>query len=231
MAHPFDAVPTDSAPSDAVPSGGAPGDSELVDELVEWPVRSSEIVYTGRVWDVRHDRVDYPGGMIERDYVQHPGAVGVLPITAAGEVLLINQYRHPSRRRDWEIVAGLLDVSGESPLAAAQRELAEEADLRADSWHTLIDIIAAPGGSDEAIRIFLARGLSATDRPFPRGEEEADLVSRWVPLETAVLAVLDRRIQNGPMCAALLAADASARRGWAGLGDPNAPWSGHPAWR
>lgn len=202
----------------------------LRDEVLEVPLRSSEIVYSGRIWNVLHDSVDYPGGAFERDYVEHPGAVAVVPMNDQGEILLINQYRHPSRRRDWEVVAGLLDIEQELPLDAAKRELAEEADLQASEWNTLVDIIAAPGGSSEAIRIYLARGVSATAR-HERSDEEADLVSRWVSLDEAVLAVLERRIQNGPMCAAVLAVDASKRRNWAGLGDPNEPWNGHPLWR
>lgn len=203
----------------------------ITDEVIEHPLAASEVVYSGRIWEVRHDTVRYPGAVFERDYVAHPGAVGVLPMNERGEVLLINQYRHPSRRQDWEVVAGLLDVPGEHPLDAAKRELAEEADLQAATWHTLIDIIAAPGGSDEAIRIFLARDVSPAPEVHARTDEESHLLSRWMPLDDAVTAILERRIQNGPMCAAVLAADAAARRGWLGLGDPAEPWSGHPLWR
>lgn len=203
----------------------------VTDEIVEHPLVSQDTVYRGRIWDVVHDVVDYPGGHFARDYVAHPGAVGVLPINERGEVLLINQYRHPSRRQDWEIVAGLLDIDGETPLEAARRELAEEADLVATEWNTLIDIIAAPGGSDEAIRIFLARGISDAPETHSRTDEESHLLGRWLSLDEAVDAILARRIQNGPMCAAILAADAASRRGWAHLGDPNEPWNGHPLWR
>ncbi|HLP23137.1 MAG TPA: NUDIX hydrolase [Microbacteriaceae bacterium] len=203
----------------------------IADEVIEYPIVSSEVVYRGRVWDVRHEVVEYPGARIARDFVAHTGAVGVLPMNERGEILLINQFRHPSRRQDWEIVAGLLDVAGESPLAAAQRELAEEADLVAGTWNTLVDIIAAPGGSDEAIRIFLARDIASAPVVHDRVDEEAHLIGRWVSLDEAVDAVLERRIQNGPMCTAVLAADAAERRGWRGLGDPNEPWNGHPLWR
>ncbi|MFM6974710.1 MAG: NUDIX domain-containing protein [Agromyces sp.] len=203
----------------------------IADAVVEHPVRSSETVYAGRIFAVHRDEVAYPGATLTRDYMVHPGAVGVLPMNELGEILLINQYRHPSRRQDWEVVAGLLDEPGESPLAAAKRELAEEADLVADSWHTLVDIIAAPGASDEAIRIFLARGISAAPNVHARTDEESHLLGRWVPLEEAVTAVLERRIQNGPMCTAVLAAAAAQQRGWSTLGDANEPWSGHPLWR
>ena len=206
-------------------------DGPLRDEVVEHPLVSSELQYQGRIWDVRQDIVDYPGARFTRDYVVHPGAVGVLPMNERGEILLINQYRHPSRRQEWEVVAGLLDIPGEHPLDAAKRELAEEADLQARSWHTLIDILPFPGGSDEAIRVYLARDVSAAPNVHDRSDEESHLLARWVPLDEAVDAILDRRIQNGPMCAAVLAAEAGSRRGWSSLGDPMEPWSGHPLWR
>lgn len=206
-------------------------DGPLRDEVVDHPLAASELKYRGRVWDVRQDTVEYHDARFTRDYVAHPGAVGVLPMNERGEILLINQYRHPSRRQDWEVVAGLLDVPGEHPLEAAKRELAEEADLQAATWHTLIDIIAAPGGSDEAIRVYLARDVSPAPAVHERSDEESHLLTRWVPLEEAVDAILERHIQNGPMCAAVLAAEASQRRGWSSLGDPLGPWSGHPLWR
>ena len=75
-------------------------------------------------------------------------------------MLLIQQYRHPIRHRDWEIPAGLLDIAGESPLETAQRELVEEADLDAADWEPLVSIFTTPGGNDEVVHLFLARGLS-----------------------------------------------------------------------
>ena len=69
------------------------------------------------------------------------------------------QYRPALARRLDELPAGLLDVHGESALVAAQRELAEEAGLAAEQWDVLLDLATSPGFSDEAIRIFLARGL------------------------------------------------------------------------
>src|SRR2546430_15954550 len=74
------------------------------------------------------------GELAERDVVIHPGAVAVLALDDAQQVLLIRQYRHPVQRLLWEIPAGLRDVSGELPWATAQRELLEEAGYRARDW-------------------------------------------------------------------------------------------------
>jgi 8-oxo-dGDP phosphatase len=164
-----------------------------------------ETVFEGKVWDVVRDRVRYGEGELVREYVRHTGAVAVLAIDDEDRVLLINQYRQPIGTRDWEIPAGLLDIPGEEPLAAAKRELAEEADLAAAEWSDPLVFHTTPGGSDEVLHVFTARGLTATPA-FDRTEEEAEIVARWVPLGEVVDAVLDGRLHNGILMIAVLAA-------------------------
>lgn len=198
------------------------------DEPVTPEVTSSTVEFAGRVWDIRRESFAFGGHTIARDFVDHTGAVAVLALDDDGRVLLIQQYRHPVRLRDWELPAGLLDLDGEDPVTAAQRELAEEVDLRATDWAVLSDLLVSPGGSNEVIRIFLARGLSATDEVFDRTEEEAEIALRWLSLDEAVDAVLERRIQNSILCVAVLAADAARARDWRTLGPADAPWPQHP---
>jgi ADP-ribose pyrophosphatase len=145
--------------------------------------------------------------------MEHPGAVAVLVIDEADRVLTIQQYRHPIQMRNWELPAGLLDVDGEPPLEAAQRELAEEADLVAAAWEPLLTMHTSPGGSDEVIHVFRATQLTATEEAFAREAEEADIVPRWVPLAEAVDAVLSGRVHNGIFLAAVLAEHARRSRG------------------
>jgi ADP-ribose pyrophosphatase len=171
------------------------------------PVLESHVVYRGRVWDVRSDRFRYNDHELVRDWVDHPGAVAVLAIDERERVLVIRQYRHALRSRDWELPAGLLDVEGEEPLAAAQRELAEEADLAAAAWEQLVTIAVSPGAMSERVLIFEARGLTATTA-FARTAEEADIELRWVELEELVEAAFAGRIQNGILITAALAAHA-----------------------
>ena len=171
-------------------------------------VIASTWVYEGRVWDVRRDRFRFGGHELERDYLAHTGAVAVLARDADDRVLLINQYRHPIRSRDWELPAGLLDIAGEPPLAAAQRELAEEADLVAARWSELLTFATSPGGSDELVHVFEARELAAAPEAFARTEEEAELVLRWVALDEVVEAALAGRLHNSILLVAVLAAHA-----------------------
>ncbi|MEO6116919.1 MAG: NUDIX hydrolase [Pseudolysinimonas sp.] len=173
-------------------------------------VTSSERVFEGRVWDVRRDEFTFAGHTIAREYMDHPGAVAVLAIGDDDRVLLINQYRHPVGLRDWELPAGLLDVEGEPPIEAARRELAEETDLTAEHWSELITFHTSPGGSNETLHVFEARGLLPTSA-FARSEEEAEIVKRWVPLAEVVDAVLEGRLSNSILIVAVLAAHAQRR--------------------
>ncbi|MGY4542921.1 8-oxo-dGTP pyrophosphatase MutT (NUDIX family) [Arthrobacter sp. UYNi723] len=196
---------------------------------------STEKVYEGRIWDVVSDsfQLSETGESLTRDYIDHPGAVAVLPMNDAGEVLLIRQYRHPVGMDLWEIPAGLLDVEGEDFVAGAARELAEEADLAAGEWNVLVDFFNSPGSSSEAIRIYLARDL--TDVPHherhERTDEEAEIEFHWIALDDAVAAVLEGRLHNPSAVVGILAAAAAKADGFAGLRPADAPWPAHPSQR
>lgn len=215
----------------------------LTDEPFAVVVRSSEIVYSGTIWDIRRDVFDYGSGdgssediggnstaptTITREFVDHTGSVAILALDENDRVLLIRQYRHAIGAREWEIPAGLLDGEAESALAAAQRELAEETDLVAAEWSLLSEFYSTPGGSNEAIRIYLARGLSASHTTYERTAEESDIEIEFVPLDEVVSAVLRRTIGNSILSIAVLAAVACRASGWAELGPADSPWPKHP---
>ena len=153
------------------------------------------------------------GTVVRRDYQVHPGSVAVLALDDEDRVLVLRQYRHPVRQKLWEIPAGLLDVPGENPLHAAQRELYEEAHVKAEDWRVLADVYTTPGGCDEAVRIFLARDLSeAEGERFEVSEEEADMELARVPLDELVRGVLAGELHNNCLVVGVLALTA-ARRG------------------
>lgn len=204
---------------------------ELADDFVSPEILESDVVFAGHVWNIRRDRFELEGTEITREYMDHTGAVAVLALDERDRILLIKQYRHPIRMRDWELPAGLLDIHGESPLVAAQRELAEEVDLVAESWSLLTEFMTSPGGSNEVLRVYLARGVSAAPEVFARTEEEAGIEMRWVALDEVVDAVLSRDLQNSILAIAALSAAAGRERGWSTLGDPDAPWPRHPLQR
>jgi 8-oxo-dGTP pyrophosphatase MutT (NUDIX family) len=193
--------------------------ASLRDESHPVEVVSSERAFAGKVWDIRRETFRYGDGEVVREFVDHTGAVAVLALDADERVLLIQQYRHPIGERDWELPAGLLDIAGEDPSVAAGRELEEEADLVAGSLQLLTEFYTTPGGSNESIRIYLARDLTATAEAFARAEEEADILVEWVPLDDAVAAVLDGRLHNSILMLGVLTAAAARDRGWSTLRD------------
>lgn len=201
----------------------------IADQPTPHKVAASEVVWSGRIVDMVEDRVVVVEGEepVVRQYTRHPGAVAVVVIrgeAGAEEVLLERQYRHPVQASLWEIPAGLLDIPGEDPRVAAQRELAEEADMVADRWDVLVDYFTSPGGSTEALRVFLAHEVRDSDAHFEREDEEATMEYAWVRLDDALTMVLDGRLHNPSAVIGILAAHAARGRGWAGLRPADAPW-------
>lgn len=194
---------------------------------------NSSTVFRGKIWDVVSDTFVLQDGeeSLTREYIRHPGAVAILAMDSEERVLLLRQYRHPVRMDLWEIPAGLLDVEGEDFVAAAARELAEEADLTADTWHVLTDLFLSPGSSSEALRIYLARNVAEVPHHerHTRTHEEAEIELAWVPLEDAVQAVLVGRIHSPSAVAAVLAAAAAKLIGYRSLRPADAPWPEHPS--
>lgn len=194
----------------------------------EFAVSDSETLHVGRVLAVRLDQVVMPGGgVVRREIVEHPGAVAILPLHDDATVVMINQYRHAVGRRLRELPAGLLDTEGEDPVSTARRELVEEVGCTAQDWSVLADVVSSPGFSDEAVRVFLARGLTEIGRPAGGDDEEADLSVVRVPLADAVRQVLAGEIVNASTVAGLLAAQAVL----AGIAQPrpvDASWPDRP---
>lgn len=203
--------------------------SSIEDRHDPHTIADSTCIWSGRIVDMVEDRVVVVDGEepVVRQYTRHPGAVAVVVMRGsegAEEILLERQYRHPVRARLWEIPAGLLDIPGEDPLLAAERELAEEADLKAGRWDVLVDFFTSPGGSTEPLRVFLARDLEPTGTTFEREDEEATMEYAWVSLSDALEWVLEGRLHNPSTVIGILAAHAARGRGWKGLREPGAAW-------
>jgi len=199
----------------------------LRDEPAHWPVVSSAELVRGRLVTLRTDKVRMPDGeLAERDVVIHPGAVAVLALDDAEQVLVIRQYRHPVGRLLWEIPAGLRDVAGEPPWTTARRELLEEAGYRARDWRVLADYYTSPGFSTERLRVFLARDLEfvpEVERDFVPEGEETQLVPAWLPLDEAVRKVLAGELHNGVAALAIVAGYAARSEGYERLRPADAP--------
>lgn len=163
-------------------------------ELVEVAdLISSKVVFDGPLFKVRHDTIVEPGGKrAERDVIRHNGSVVILALDSSKSrkdpwVVMERQYRHAANQFLWELPAGKLE-SGEEPLAGAQRELEEETGYRAKKWRPLVEYFASPGFLGEAMKVFLAEGLTAGDT---HPDEDEQIEMRLVRLSD-VLRMIDK---------------------------------------
>ena len=153
-----------------------------------------DTIYEGKIVTLRIERYRYPDGdVVERETVRHDGATAILAHDDT-DLWLVRQPREAVGDPDFlEIPAGRLDQEGESPLEAAQRELAEEIGKAADRWEPILSYVSSAGMSDEVIHIFHATGLS--DREAEADENERIEIVRWPlhDLDGAIAATRDAK--------------------------------------
>jgi ADP-ribose pyrophosphatase len=177
---------------------------------------SSEVVYEGPLFRVLHDKLVEPGGRTnERDVIRHNGSVVILAIDAAKNqrdpwIVMERQYRHAANQFLWELPAGKLDAGGETPLAGAQRELAEETGYRAKKWRPLVEYYASPGFLGESMKVFLAEGLEPGETHL---EDDEEIELRLVKLSEVLKLIEKGAILDGKtMTSVLLYARLQARK-------------------
>jgi ADP-ribose pyrophosphatase len=130
----------------------------------------SRVVFEGRVFSVRQDRLRMPDGRpMQLDIVDHNGAVTLLPVDGDGQIWFIRQYRHAAGEELLELPAGAAE-DNEDPLVCAQRELREETGMAAAHLEKIGGFFLAPGYSTEFMHVYLATGL--TPAPLPQDDDE-----------------------------------------------------------
>ena len=174
---------------------------EIFENLTEVKTGSQEI-FDGVILHVFKDTVTLPNGKLAtREVIRHVGAVGVIPITDDGKVIVEKQFRYPLNRIVTEIPAGKLDSFTEDRLSAAKRELEEETGYTAREWIELGDYIPTCAYCDERITLYLARGLELGTRHL---DEDEFLNFAAVPLSDLVEQVMDGTITDGKTQVAIL---------------------------
>lgn len=154
-------------------------------------VLSSNIVYDGKLFDVRLDVIAMNGGVeARREIIQHPGAVCMVPIDDAGQLLLVSQYRHAATTRLLELPAGTLEL-GETPQPAAIRELQEEVGMFPGTVEALGGFFVAPGYTTEYIHLFVCRDLHPQALA---ADEDEDIAVHATALVDALGMIDDGRI-------------------------------------
>jgi ADP-ribose pyrophosphatase len=173
---------------------------------------SGENVFDGVLLHVRRDVVRLPNGAgAVREYIEHPGAVAIIPVLASGELLMERQYRYPLGRELIELPAGKISP-GEPTLETARRELREETGYTAADWRHLTTFHPVCAYSTERIELWLARGLRHEGRALDDGEF---LETFPVAVATAVEWVREGRISDAKTVVGVLWAERIAAGGWA----------------
>lgn len=164
---------------------------------------SSEVVFEGNLLNVFADKVELPNGKVaSREYIKHPGAVAVVPITQEGNIVLVRQYRYPIGNVLLEVPAGKLD-KGEDPDTCAFRELEEETGYVAKSIKRIASIYTTPGFTDEVIHLYIAENLTLSN-PHPDEDEFLDV--EIYSKEEIKTMIADGRINDAKSMLALLLA-------------------------
>lgn len=180
-------------------------DNGLIERCIE-----SELIYDGRVVHLYVDRVKLPDGSEGvREYVRHIGAVAVLPLTDAEEVICVRQYRYAHGVVMTEIPAGKLDSREEDHIEAALRELREETGATCQSLTYLGLFRSTPAILDEKIDLYLAEGLTFGDTDL---DEDEFLEAERIPLSQLVEDVMQGKITDGKTQVAILKVNEILRR-------------------
>ena len=168
---------------------------DLKEEMV-----SSQTIFEGKIIKVTLDQARLPdGALAAREVVYHPGGVAVLALDEDQTVYLVKQFRYPIQQLLLELPAGKLDHGAEEDrLLGAQRELSEETGLEAAEWTYLGYTLASPGFCDEALHMYLARGLSRKEQHLDEDEFFT------MPFSQLVEQVMDGTITDGKTVSATL---------------------------
>lgn len=137
---------------------------------INFKVTKSDIIFRGKVFDIRVDEIEYDSGNKGvRETILHPGGAVVVPVKDDGKIILIKQYRYPLNKFVYELPAGKLNQD-ENPLHCAERELEEETGYKAGSIIKLGAICTTPGFCSEVLHIYLAEFLTPGDHNREEGE-------------------------------------------------------------
>ena len=160
-----------------------------------------QVIHKGNLITLRKERVDLRnGGHTYFDIVKHPGGAVIAAINEQNEICLLRQWRHAMQQTIWELPAGCLEPN-EPPLAAAKRELEEEAGVVASNWADLGKIHPSPGFSDEILYLFVARDLS---QGVVKLDDAEQLEPHWLALDKAFEMARSGEVTDAKTLALLL---------------------------
>lgn len=164
----------------------------------------SKLVYRGNIISLYVDKIRSPEGRtLEREVVKHVDAVGIVALTDKGDIVFVNQYRHPLKANLLEIPAGLL-ADSEEPAACAVRELKEETGYTAARVEKLAEFYTSAGFTDEKFFLYFSDKVEEGVPEREPGEEDMQVVI--IPLKDAVEMVSHGEIKDAKTLTAILMA-------------------------
>lgn len=177
--------------------------SHPMDNSLKEVQKSSRNVYDGKLLNVFVDDVLLPDGSTStRDWIKHPGASAIVPVFEDGTIMLIKQFRYPSRRTFVEVPAGKID-SGESPESTAKRELTEETGISCKFIEKTGSFFPAIGYADEEIHVFVAWGLTQTDQDV---DDDEFVIKHRIPFSKALNLIYSGEIQDAKTICSIIQA-------------------------
>ena len=182
-------------------SGGPKWQQDEAPDPAPWRRRASDVLADCRVFRVRRDlSADLRDGR-EHDFyvVEAPDWINVIPVTADGHAVLIEQYRHGSRELSLEIPGGMMDP-GESPEQTAARELQEETGYGGGELVFLGSTRPNPAIQNNWLHSYVARGVRFLHEPVAEGTEQTAV--RLVPLAAVPSLIGEGRIDHALVIAA-----------------------------
>lgn len=170
-----------------------------------WERLGSERLIQTPLFALRSDVLRLPDGAVKDPYyvLERPDAAIVFPVTPAGEVVLVRQYRPPVERMELGLPAGLVEPR-EGPESAARRELREETGYGGGEWHILGSVASSPSLKDNWAHLFLALGVQRSSQPDP--DEHERLQVEQVPVEEVFGLVASGEIFSSSGVAAVMLA-------------------------
>lgn len=157
---------------------------------MNFKVKKSETLFTGKVFDLKVDQIEYESGNIGiREMAVHPGGAAVVAVKDDGKIILVKQFRHPLQQAILELPAGKLD-KGEDPQVCAVRELEEETGYKPGKIEKLGMISTSPGFCTEILHIYLAQNLVPGNHNREEGEYGMELFE-------FKFDEIERKIENG----------------------------------
>ncbi|MFD1485695.1 NUDIX hydrolase [Lacticaseibacillus baoqingensis] len=165
-------------------------------------ILAARTAYSGHIFDVIQQTIETPDGLrVERDLIKHAPAVALLAMTADDQVLVNREYRVGINAEAYALPAGLIDP-GETPDAAAKRELEEETGYVAQSLQPLCAVRSSEGMTDEVVHLYYAQ-VDQKKRIKQHFDRDEFVTSQFVPLPDVIAAVQDGRIASAQSVSAL----------------------------